>query len=51
METVEIKKIKDTYFDKEVEDILSKLEQTQHEYWNLDRYCANFLNMLIIRIM
>ena len=47
METAEIKKINDKYFDDKVENVLSELEKTQHDYWNLDRYCANFLNMLI----
>ena len=47
METTEIKKINNICFDEKVESILSELEKTQHDYWNLDRYCANFLNMLI----
>ena len=47
METTEVRKIKETCFDYKVEGILSELEKTQHDYWNLDRYCANFLNMLI----
>jgi len=47
METNDIKKINSVYFDSEVENILSDLEKTQHDFWNLDRYCANFLNMLI----
>ena len=32
-------------------DVISKklreLEATQKEFWNIDKYCANFLNMLI----
>jgi len=47
METAEIKKINGQYFDEQVENVLSELEKTQHDYWNLDRFCANFLNMLI----
>ena len=47
MNTTEIKKINNVYFDNQVENILSELEETQHVYWNLDRFCANFLNMLI----
>ena len=47
METTEIKKINTVFFDEKTESILSELEKTQHDYWNLDRYCANFLNMLI----
>ena len=47
METGEIKKLRKTCFENDVESILCELEKTQHEYWNLDRYCANFLNMLI----
>lgn len=34
-------------FDKTTKDILIGLEQTQKEFWNLDRNCANFLNILI----
>lgn len=47
MDSSEIKKINDIYFEEQVEEILSELEKTQHDYWNLDRFCANFLNMLI----
>lgn len=36
-------------FDNDVEQILSELEKTQKEFWNLDRYCANFLYELIIK--
>ena len=35
-------------FDIEVEKILSNLEKTQKNFWNLDRYCANFLYELIL---
>ena len=35
-------------FEKETEEILSKLEKTQKSFWNLDRYCANFLHELIL---
>ena len=47
MEKVEIKKINAVYFDNKTEEVLSELEKTQHDFWNLDRFCANFLNMLI----
>lgn len=30
-----------------MEKILSELEKTRNEFWNLDRNCANFLNILI----
>jgi len=43
----EIKKINPFCFDEKTEEILSALEKTQHEFWNLDRQSANFLNMLI----
>ena len=43
----EIKKINPTYFDDKTEEILSSLEKTRTEFWNLDRECANFLNTLI----
>lgn len=43
----EVRKINPLCFDKTTEEILFELEKTQHDYWNLDRYCANFLNMLI----
>ena len=36
-------------FNDNTESILSELEKTQKEYWNLDRYCANFLYDLIIK--
>ena len=35
-------------FDSNTEKILSELEKTQKKFWNLDRYCANFLYELII---
>lgn len=47
MGTTEIKKINNICFDNKTEEILASLEETQHDFWNLDRYCANFLNMLI----
>ena len=43
----DVKKINNVYFDEKTEEILSSLEKTQKEFWNLDRYSANFLNMLI----
>ncbi len=43
----DVKKINNAYFDEKTEEILSSLEKTQKEFWNLDRYSANFLNMLI----
>lgn len=46
MESV-IKKLKNPYFDSTTEEILSQLEKTQKEFWNLDRECANLLNTLI----
>jgi len=30
-----------------MEKVLSELEKTRSEFWNLDRNCANFLNILI----
>ncbi len=47
MEQTKIKKINSIYFDNKTENILSELEKTREDFWNLDRYCANFLNMLI----
>ena len=35
-------------FDNSTEEILNSLEQTQKEFWNLDRNCANYLYDLII---
>lgn len=35
------------FFDSVTENTLSKLEETRSEFWNLDRNCANFLNILI----
>jgi len=43
----DIKKINPVFFDKTTENILSELEKTQKEFWNLDRESANFLNSLI----
>lgn len=43
----EIKKINPKYFDETTENILSELEKTRCDFWNLDRECANFLNTLI----
>lgn len=45
--TTNIQKLKNPYFDSTTENILSKLEKTQKDFWNLDRECANFLNTLI----
>ena len=42
-----IKKLKNPYFDSTTEKILSQLEKTQKQFWNLDRECANLLNTLI----
>ena len=42
-----IKTINPIYFDETTEDVLSSLEKTRTEFWNLDRDCANFLNTLI----
>ncbi len=48
METLtDIQKLKKPYFDSITENILSELEKTQKDFWNLDRECANFLNTLI----
>lgn len=47
METLEIKKVNSSCFDEETEKILSNLETTRCEFWNLDRQSANFLNSLI----
>jgi len=35
-------------FDNKTENVLEKLEATQKNFWNLDRYCANYLYSLII---
>lgn len=43
----EIKKLNKIQFDEITETILSKLEETRTDFWNLDRECANFLNTLI----
>ena len=42
-----IKTINSIYFDETTEKILSSLQETRTEFWNLDRDCANFLNTLI----
>ena len=42
-----IKTINSVYFDETTEEVLSSLEKTRTESWNLDRDCANFLNTLI----
>ena len=34
-------------FDEKTENILKELEKTQQNYWNIDRSCAQFLNLLI----
>lgn len=47
MEICEVKKINPKCFDETCEEVLSKLEKTKNEFWNLDRECANFLNSLI----
>lgn len=41
------KKYQDKLFDDKTENILSSLEKTQHDFWNLDRESANFLYSLI----
>lgn len=43
----DIQKLKIPYFDSKTEEILSELEKTQKDFWNLDRESANFLNTLI----
>ncbi len=35
-------------FDNSTEEILKELEKTKNDFWNLDRYCANFLYNLIL---
>ncbi len=35
-------------FDEKTENILSELEKTKNDFWNLDRNCANFLYNLIL---
>lgn len=47
MNVEEIKKVNSKFFDEKTESILSELEKTRSEFWNLDRECANFLNSLI----
>ena len=34
-------------FEKTIEEKFKELEQTQHDYWNIARETANFLNMLV----
>ncbi len=43
----DIKKINSICFNEKTEEVLSLLEKTQKEFWNLDRESANFLNLLI----
>ena len=45
--TIEVKKVNGSCFDKTTEDILQKLEKTRTDFCNLDRQSANFLNTLI----
>ncbi len=33
--------------DKVTEEVFEKLEKTQHDFWNISRSTANFLNMII----
>ncbi len=47
MDNCDVKRVNSVCFDEEVEKILSSLEKTRCEFWNLDRLSANFLNMLI----
>lgn len=47
MDICDVKRVNSVCFDEEVEKILSSLEKTRCEFWNLDRLSANFLNMLI----
>lgn len=42
-----ISKLNEKQFDDEVEKVLKNEEETQKQFWNLDRQCANFLNTLI----
>lgn len=35
------------FFDADTEEVLAELEETQHDFWNISRASANFLNMLI----
>ncbi|MBQ8476171.1 O-methyltransferase [bacterium] len=37
-----------TTFSPDIEKVLSELEKTQTDFWNLDRNCANFLYMLLL---
>jgi len=36
-----------TLFDKDTQDVLKSLEETQKEFWNISRVTAEFLNVLI----
>ena len=47
MDVCDIKKVNSVYFSEDIEEVLSSLEKTRCEFWNLDRASANFLNMLI----
>jgi len=47
VENTEIKKVNSKHFDDKTEEILTSLEKTRTDFWNLDRECANFLNTLI----
>ena len=47
MDICDVKRVNSVCFDEEVEKILSSLEKTRCEFWNLDRPSANFLNILI----
>ena len=44
---MEVKKVNQKYFDEKTEIVLSELEKTRTDFWNLDRQSANFLNTLI----
>lgn len=35
------------FFDADTEEVLAELEETQHDFWNISRQSANFLNMLV----
>ena len=43
----DVKTVNLKYFDEKTENILSELEKTKEQFWNLDRQSANFLNSLI----
>ncbi len=42
-----ILKLNKQQFEDDVEKVLKSEEETQKQFWNLDRDCANFLNSLI----